>query len=354
MRVRVRGGGAGCAAAGEGAEGEAGESLLFGGGGGGSDNDGDHGGGGGGSGGNDGSGGTSAFATTATAQQRRQQAIKATHDEEDEEDDDDDEEEQGPGGAKKKKKHQQQQQQQQEAWHERTLRCAWLVRRYAANLAAVYFLEYVIQVAGASLASGPPPDLAGAPPLPPSPPPPPPPDWLHGGQGGDKHGVGGGGGGGPGGAAMSVLRQHSFALLALSYQLGVLVSRSLSLSLFPVRRLELLTAAQALLFAWWGAQARWLLWGLEAQVACMAVVGLMGGAMYVNVFALINGDGRLPEKDREFAINVVALAVNAGIVGASVFDLVAVPLVRAAQLRDRAAAAAAAAAGAAAAAASSG
>ena len=227
---------------------------------------------------------------------------------------------------------QQQQQQQPEAWPVRTIRCVALVRRYAMHLAAVYFLEYVIQVAGASLSSGGAKDtgaataakqrmgMVGQ---------------LHGGSEGDGRGDGGGSGGG---GSAAVLREHSFALLAFAYQIGVLVSRSLSLSLLPVRRIELLTAAQAVLFVWWAAQARWLLWGLGAQVACMACVGLMGGAMYVNVFALINGDCNIPEGDREFCINVVALAVNLGIVGASIFDLVAVPLVHAAQVRDHIAA----------------
>ena len=199
-----------------------------------------------------------------------------------------------------------------------------LVRRYAVHLAAVYFLEYVIQVAGASLSSGIK-DTGTAVTAEPRTEA----DQLHRGMMED---------GGGGVSSAVVLREHSFALLAFAYQIGVLVSRSLSLSLLPVRRIELLTSAQAVLFVWWAVQARWLLWGLGAQVACMACVGLMGGAMYVNVFALINDDSNIPERDREFCINVVALAVNLGIVGASIFDLVAVPLVHSAQVRDHLAA----------------
>ena len=58
-----------------------------------------------------------------------------------------------------------------------------------------------------------------------------------------------------------------------------------------------------------------------AQFAAMVYVGLLGGAMYVNVFALLVDDVSIHKRDKEFAINLVAIFVNFGIVGASMFEL---------------------------------
>ena len=44
--------------------------------------------------------------------------------------------------------------------------------------------------------------------------------------------------------------------------------------------------------------------------------------MYVNVFANLVDDQRIANKDRELAINIVAIYVNFGIVSASVFEIV--------------------------------
>jgi hypothetical protein len=53
----------------------------------------------------------------------------------------------------------------------------------------------------------------------------------------------------------------------------------------------------------------------------MVYVGLLGGAMYVNVFALLVDDPGIPKADKEFGINLVAIFVNLGIVVASMFEL---------------------------------
>ena len=47
------------------------------------------------------------------------------------------------------------------------------------------------------------------------------------------------------------------------------------------------------------------------QVANMFFTGLLGGAMYVNVFANLVDDPTIANKDRELGINIVALFVNA-------------------------------------------
>ena len=50
---------------------------------------------------------------------------------------------------------------------------------------------------------------------------------------------------------------------------------------------------------------------LFPQVANMFFTGLLGGAMYVNVFANLVDDPTIANKDRELGINIVALFVNA-------------------------------------------
>jgi battenin len=55
----------------------------------------------------------------------------------------------------------------------------------------------------------------------------------------------------------------------------------------------------------------------------MVFVGLLGGAAYVNIFYQLLHTPRIPEKDREFCINITALANNLGITLACVFILAA-------------------------------
>ena len=53
----------------------------------------------------------------------------------------------------------------------------------------------------------------------------------------------------------------------------------------------------------------------------MVYVGLLGGAMYVNAFALVVDDPAIPAVDKELAINFVAIFVNVGITVASLFEI---------------------------------
>lgn len=45
------------------------------------------------------------------------------------------------------------------------------------------------------------------------------------------------------------------------------------------------------------------------------------GASYVNIYYLLLHTNKIPEKDREFCINLTPMAVTAGITGASLFVL---------------------------------
>uniref|UniRef100_A0A7S3G326 Battenin n=1 Tax=Palpitomonas bilix TaxID=652834 RepID=A0A7S3G326_9EUKA len=77
---------------------------------------------------------------------------------------------------------------------------------------------------------------------------------------------------------------NAFEILAWCYQFGVLLSRS-SLKVVKIRRVWILTLLQAINFAVWMGQS-WLRFipSVWIQFALMVFVGLLGGAMYVNVF----------------------------------------------------------------------
>lgn len=115
--------------------------------------------------------------------------------------------------------------------------------------------------------------------------------------------------------------EHAYEILAFCYQLGVLFSRS-SLSFVRIRRIWLLTGLQGANFALWLLQDEYRFLPLWAQFPLMVFVGLLGGAMYVNVFALMVDDASIPKEDKEFGINVVGIWNNVGIMSSSVFDLI--------------------------------
>jgi len=60
---------------------------------------------------------------------------------------------------------------------------------------------------------------------------------------------------------------------------------------------------------------------LALQFVLMVYVGLLGGAMYVNVFFLLVEDKQLDAKDQELGINITAIFINVGIVAASLFEI---------------------------------
>ena len=70
------------------------------------------------------------------------------------------------------------------------------------------------------------------------------------------------------------------------------------------------------------AAARWRFLPAAFQVPLMVFVGLLGGAMYVNTFALLVEEPRIKKEERELCINLATLWINLGIVLASVFELV--------------------------------
>eukprot|EP01090_Pellita_catalonica_P011180 TRINITY_DN22712_c0_g1_i1.p1 TRINITY_DN22712_c0_g1~~TRINITY_DN22712_c0_g1_i1.p1 ORF type:complete len:275 (-),score=32.52 TRINITY_DN22712_c0_g1_i1:167-949(-) len=114
--------------------------------------------------------------------------------------------------------------------------------------------------------------------------------------------------------------KHAFVILSFCYQIGVFVSRS-SLSLFHIRRVEILTVLQLLNCVLWLLEVQYHFLNLWVQFGLMVFVGLLGGAMYVNVFYLLLHDSKIPEADRELCVNLTALAITVGITIAALFIL---------------------------------
>lgn len=105
--------------------------------------------------------------------------------------------------------------------------------------------------------------------------------------------------------------RESYPILAFCYQFGVLLSRS-SLKVVRVRRVEFLSVLQGVNFVLWMIQAKLHVVGMGVEIVAMIYVGLLGGAMYVNVFALLVDDKRIPDEDRELCINIASLYNNLG------------------------------------------
>jgi battenin len=110
--------------------------------------------------------------------------------------------------------------------------------------------------------------------------------------------------------------RNSYVAIAFCYQLGVFFSRS-SLSLFKIRRVEVLIGLQGINMVYWILQGRYKWLGGDVGVwflfLLMLYVGLLGGASYVNVFYLILHNDTLTPNDREFCVNIAALANTVGI-----------------------------------------
>ena len=118
---------------------------------------------------------------------------------------------------------------------------------------------------------------------------------------------------------------NSYEVLSFCYQLGMLAGRG-SLPLFQINAVWALTVIQGVNWVVWLAQA-WMLWmPLWMQYGHMVVVGLVGGVGYCNTFRVLREDGRVEERDRELAINLVATGYNGGIIAASLFETVVLKL----------------------------
>eukprot|EP01062_Namystynia_karyoxenos_P013948 TRINITY_DN1500_c0_g1_i1.p1 TRINITY_DN1500_c0_g1~~TRINITY_DN1500_c0_g1_i1.p1 ORF type:complete len:470 (+),score=173.92 TRINITY_DN1500_c0_g1_i1:91-1410(+) len=119
--------------------------------------------------------------------------------------------------------------------------------------------------------------------------------------------------------------KNFYTLTQFAYQTGVLLSRS-SLAFFKIRKVHILSWCQFVNMAVWLllAKSKWM--GdppyLYIMLPMMWVVGLFGGASYVNVFNLIQTDPQLQANEVELAMNITYLYVNLGVVGGCVLPLI--------------------------------
>jgi len=117
-------------------------------------------------------------------------------------------------------------------------------------------------------------------------------------------------------------RANAYEILQVCYQIGVLISRS-SISFIKIHRIDILCAVQGLMFVLWLIQALHPFMALGLQFGSMIFIGLLGGAMYVNVFHALAKDTAIDPADKEFAINIVSFFINLGIMVAGLFEVFA-------------------------------
>lgn len=61
---------------------------------------------------------------------------------------------------------------------------------------------------------------------------------------------------------------------------------------------------------------------LPIQFAVMIVVGLMGGASYVNVVYLLLGSTEIDKSDKEVSLNLISIGNDLGVTAASISSII--------------------------------
>eukprot|EP00122_Pirum_gemmata_P005760 Pgem_evm1s5252 len=112
--------------------------------------------------------------------------------------------------------------------------------------------------------------------------------------------------------------KNYFPVLNFMYWFGVFLSRS-SLQIVEIRRIDILTLLQGFNFALWICIDRFKFVPLYWLFPLMFVVGLFGGASYVNVFNILANGGVVPAVDKELTINITATLITLGITSACIF-----------------------------------
>jgi battenin len=116
-------------------------------------------------------------------------------------------------------------------------------------------------------------------------------------------------------------QDRDYEILVACYQAGVFISRS-SMSVVKLNQFGWMTALQFGNFILWHFHCEYNLFSEYVQFVLMVFVGLLGGAMYVNVMYDILVDKTIPNRDREFCINLASISVNIGITLSSVYDVI--------------------------------
>lgn len=117
------------------------------------------------------------------------------------------------------------------------------------------------------------------------------------------------------------LKENSYIILTVCYQFGVLVSRG-SLDFFKIKKLWILILLQIFNFVLWFLNVYYFEVTNYAVVFChIALVGMMGGTLYVNVLYNIVSSRTLDYNDKELAMIMCTIFDDLGILTASCASL---------------------------------
>ena len=116
--------------------------------------------------------------------------------------------------------------------------------------------------------------------------------------------------------------RNSFIILSVCYQFGVLISRG-SLDCFKIKKLWFLIILQVINFVLWFLNVYFFVVTHYAIVfSHIAVVGMMGGMLYVNVLFNIISSKTLDFNDKELAMIMCTIFDDFGILLAAIFSLI--------------------------------
>lgn len=101
--------------------------------------------------------------------------------------------------------------------------------------------------------------------------------------------------------------------LQLCYQAGVFLSRS-SAQIVRIRQVQLLTLVQFLNVLLWIVDVHYKFLPVACLPVLMVIVGLLGGASYVNTFYTVLHDQEFPHDDKEMCVNIAGIFIDIGIV----------------------------------------
>ncbi|XP_033095577.1 battenin-like isoform X2 [Anneissia japonica] len=103
-----------------------------------------------------------------------------------------------------------------------------------------------------------------------------------------------------------------YASMQLCYQAAMFSSRS-SAQILPIRKIGILTFIQVVNMLVWVIDIKYKYLPVSVLPAYMIVVGLLGGAVYVNVFYMLMHDPKYPREDRDLCTNIAAIFITMGI-----------------------------------------
>jgi battenin len=120
------------------------------------------------------------------------------------------------------------------------------------------------------------------------------------------------------------IETNSYAVLSLTYQVGVFLSRT-SVQFFRFKWVTVLTAIQFVNFVLWTIAAYYpgtQFLPMWTQIVLIFWVGLMGGCSYSNCMYFVLNSEKLDKKEKEVTINIGSMFYDTGIFLAGVSSLI--------------------------------